>query len=37
MRAKRQKYCELNRHLEQEKDGLALELRQKGDIINSLH
>ena len=36
-KAKRQKYCELNGHLDQGRDNLALELHQKDDIIDSLH
>ena len=36
-KSKRQKYRELNRCLEQDRDGLALELHQKNDIIGSLH
>ena len=36
-KSKRQKYCKLNQHLEQERDDLGLELHQKDDIIHSLH
>ena len=36
-KAKRQRYRELNQHLEQEKDNLALEICQNYDIANSLH
>ena len=36
-RLKDKSYCELNQHLEQDKDNLALELCQNNDIINSLH
>ena len=36
-KAKRQKYREINRRLEQERDDLALELHQKDEIIDSLH
>ena len=36
-KGKRQKYRELNRRLEQERDDLALELHQKDEIIDSLH
>ena len=36
-KAKRQKYCELNLRLEQERDDLALELIQKDDVIDNLH
>ena len=36
-KSKRQKYRELNWCLEQERDDLALELHQKGDIIDNLH
>ena len=36
-KAKRQRYRELNQHLEQEKDNLALEICQNYDIANNLH